>query len=338
MLIGTISEQLRAPLLALMLLLAACGGGSHGGGIGGTGLVIGPIDTLGDTMTVDGITFDVSSARIRIDGDDVSADALKLGLVVTVEGDIDETEGMGTADDIESNTLVIGQAEAVSDNRRAIMVLGNKIAVRDSTVIDGIRINSDIVNRRLRVSGLVDADGSIRATRIEPGGGTVNTLSVTGFAQNVDVTNRTLEIRTVTIDFSEAQLNGRPREGALTRAVVQGRPTDGIAVAVEVTTAPERVVIDGSRRFRALGVFTRHIDRNNFIFNGRQPVYLTSKTEIVGPADLELGRNVLVAIEGVLTQEGVRIRRLRLVEKLSPVEAVEITDRLGNRPVYIVVE
>ena len=67
---------------ALSVPLAACGGGTFGGGIGGSGVVFGVIEGIG-SIIVDGIAFDTSGAEITINGE--AAD-IRRNVLVRVVG------------------------------------------------------------------------------------------------------------------------------------------------------------------------------------------------------------------------------------------------------------
>ncbi len=80
----------RQTLLALIgtALLPACGGGTDVAGVssGGTGsFTTGSITGLGSVI-VNGIRYDDSGASISLNGASGSPDALKLGMVVRIQG------------------------------------------------------------------------------------------------------------------------------------------------------------------------------------------------------------------------------------------------------------
>ena len=97
--------------LSCLALLSACGS-SSGGGIGGTGIVIGTIDGFG-SVVVNGIEFEASVAEIVIDDTPATEGDLREGMVVTVEGEIADDELTGVADRISTETVLAGALDAV---------------------------------------------------------------------------------------------------------------------------------------------------------------------------------------------------------------------------------
>ena len=101
-------------LSILFTLAASCGGGSSGGnsggntpvdptppvgGIGRTGIAIGPISTFGSVI-VNGVRYDTSSATFSVNGLSGSQDDLRVGQVITVSGSIDDNGVDGNADEV----------------------------------------------------------------------------------------------------------------------------------------------------------------------------------------------------------------------------------------------
>ena len=122
------SDQLKRfiYLLCSILLTVSCnssgGGGGKlaGGGIGGTGVIsTGSITAIG-SVEVNGTEFDTSNAEIIINGveigvgDDFIPDNLELGMVVTVEGRIEDDDSF-VADRVIYSANVIGPVEDISD-------------------------------------------------------------------------------------------------------------------------------------------------------------------------------------------------------------------------------
>ncbi len=95
-----ILRRLRLFELGLVaLFLGSCGGETlslASGGIGGTGIVSGPIAGFG-SIFVNGIEFELGNAEVTVDGRPATEAALAVGMVVTVEGAIDEVQGRGQA-------------------------------------------------------------------------------------------------------------------------------------------------------------------------------------------------------------------------------------------------
>jgi len=95
-------------VLLLAWLPGGCGGGAgggiglassggSGGGIGGTGLTSsGTIDGFGSVF-VNGVEFDTTGAEILVDDQRVGEEALGIGMVVLVVGEVNADGATGTA-------------------------------------------------------------------------------------------------------------------------------------------------------------------------------------------------------------------------------------------------
>lgn len=165
-----------------LVALAACIGLACSGGVdsGGTGMepanvAIGPVTGFG-SIVVAGIHHDESQATI-VDDDDrpLSADALQLGMMATVEGSPVTANGSrleSTAWRVRIGERVLGPLEGVDADGLGLVVLGQRVVVTPATVLDvsfaaGLAaLPSGTV---LVVHGQFDAARAvIVATRIEP--------------------------------------------------------------------------------------------------------------------------------------------------------------------------
>jgi hypothetical protein len=184
-------KYLSVLVISLVLAtIAACGGGGSGdaspppvvnpppppvGGIGRTGLAIGPITTFG-SVVVNGVHYETTSAAFTINDAPGTQSDLRVGQVVTVRGTIDDDLSSGTAAEVTFDDNVKGPVESIDLTANQIVVLGQVVHVGPDTsfddsispaTIEGLNVG-DIVE----ISGLVAADGTVSATRIElkPGG------------------------------------------------------------------------------------------------------------------------------------------------------------------------
>jgi hypothetical protein len=184
-----------------------------GGGIGGTGspiASIGPITERG-SITVNGVIFDTDTAQILFDGTGVSDDSpLKVGMVVRVDGSINEDGVTGIAHKVVYSDLVEGPITAGSINtiENSFEVLGQIILIDSLTVFDDTSITPPDLsgladNDVIEVSGQLDENGSIRATYIAKQS-VGNPYEVTGFVTGKG--GQTFNINSLTVDFSAATL------------------------------------------------------------------------------------------------------------------------------------
>ena len=176
-------------ILLVSAIVVACGGGGGtlaGGGIGGTGITSGTVTGFG-SVYVNGVEYFMENTTLDIDDDfyqeSVSEDnfnledVLDVNMVVTVVWE-ENPDGTYTATSVAFDEEVEGPVatgsltiEDLDTRTRSFMVLGVEVIVaRESTSFvgwpgDGFELVSegDVVE----VSGFYDANGILRATRVE---------------------------------------------------------------------------------------------------------------------------------------------------------------------------
>jgi len=196
----------------LAAVLVACGGGGGGGvvaGIDRLGVTSGTITGFG-SIFVNGVEYATNSTtRFSIDDNPGGQDDLRVGQQITIRWSSSDDGATRIADDVAYDSVVEGPITVGSINLPvgSFAVLGQPVLV-DATTSFGSTIvpngleglaEGDVVE----VSGLVDAAGTVRATRVErkPAGGEYEVRGV------VDaVTGTTFSINMLVVDFSAAQL------------------------------------------------------------------------------------------------------------------------------------
>jgi Domain of unknown function (DUF5666) len=175
----TMRERVGTKWIALgALLLAGFGSScssstSDSGGMSGTGVSQGSIDSFG-SIFVNGVEWNVSDARIELDGVVASESALRVGMVVRVEGVRSDDGLSGEAQSVDFDDSIEGPiqsdpVETVPGLEKTFSVLGTTIIMRaDQTSFDdGASFAGLVMDDVVEVSGFLDEAGSIRATRIE---------------------------------------------------------------------------------------------------------------------------------------------------------------------------
>lgn len=167
----------RSMCLALILMLTACGPGGEGsiadnGGMSGTGISQGVISSFG-SIFVNGVQWDLSSARVEIDGASATESDLRVGMVVRIEGNFESGNLSGTALEIAFENLIEGPVEntpveTVPATEKVFSILGQVVRVNtSSTVFDGGSSFGNIAEDDvLEITGFEDASGEIVATRV----------------------------------------------------------------------------------------------------------------------------------------------------------------------------
>jgi hypothetical protein len=194
-------------IICLLLLLSACGGGSDAldnnraeGGIGGTGISIGPISGFGSVFVND-VQYDTRDATILINAQVAQEEDLQLGMVVTVAGSIEGDQGI--AHQVKFSENVKGPLQSIDEYTQSIVVLGQTILANDITILDGVSTFSDLqTNDIVEVSGLADANGIILATRIAVVTTPPVYFNVKGRISTLDADNRVFMLNELLVDYS----------------------------------------------------------------------------------------------------------------------------------------
>lgn len=355
---------------ALALVLTACGGGGGGGGFvgntatdtvtggGSTSSVgqstTGTIDGFG-SIFVNGVRFETDDAEVIIDGETRGEDALSVGMVVTVQGEINDDGVSGTAQRILYDDELTGPVTSIEyspDGDALLMrVLGFAVIVeRNGTRFDDTTFDSLAVDDVVEVSGFIGEGNRLRATRIErksrfqPGR---TEVELKGRVRNLTATTFTLG--ELTVDYSNAELDD----------IDSGALADGLFVEVEGTlngstiTASEIEGEDEPSRggsfaegeaVRLHGSVSRYVSNADFRINGT-PVDASSAG--FSPADLTLFNGAVVQINGtwngsVLVADAVETRRGRIKVEASvdnvDADAGEISLRLFSGTVDVLVD
>ena len=321
-------ESQRTALLAALaasFLVAACGGG---GGTGGTGTTTPPpggggptvssgVMTKGSTI-VNGVRFEDTTANISIDDTPKTPVALQNGMVVKVAGVVNDDGINGTAQRVKAIIEARGTPTLIpagADPQRFV-VLGQTVFVDDQTEYSDTvnRFNSITISKLIEVHGQRDANGVIRATRIEDrlaqmGDNTVD--EIRGVVAGATVTNPTTFRLNNAATGQQINFAGTVvptgaswQSGSVVEVYCSARPcVDGAGIFHASRLKVEDAQDDAFRptsgqKMEAEGMiagFTAH--PGNFSV-GNTPVTTTSSTRFEGGIATDLTDNVKVEAEG----------------------------------------
>ena len=344
-------------LLSLVLVsVAACGGGGSSsgdqittpppppapapppppsGGIGRTGIAIGPISTFG-SIVVNGVTYDTDSASFTVNEAPGTQTDLSVGDIVAIVGTVDEDGTTGTADEVLYDEAVTGPVDSIDVAATALVVLGQNVQVTlDTSFDDGFSpasLEGVSVGQIVEVSGQFDADGNIGATRIEPKPAGTQ-FEVHGSVTALDTAAQVFNLGNLTIDYSSAMLddfpNGQINDGDPVEAkgTMLGAGGELIATRVEFESLFPDIAEDDFAEIE--GFITRFVDATDFDVAGL-PVTTDSQTVFEGGSAADLGLNIKVEAEGVFDANGVivaekvDIRRAKAVRAQALIDSVDI--------------
>lgn len=327
---------LRALLGVGAVALGGCGGGEQvaGGGIVGTGISIASIGSISGigSVTVNGVRFATTKAAVTVDGAAAPESALKVGMVVTVQGTV-FPDGSATAASVDARTEVKGIVSGVDSVTRSFTVLGQRVRTDQLTVFAGGTFDT-LLDQYVEVSGFRGAPGELLASRIEirataaPGA----TLEVTGTVAAFDALAKTFAIGAQMIDFSQvgsAFLPAALGNGAIAEVHGSTIGAGGRLVATEIRIVATTVPGAEDAKAELEGVVTEFASLGSFRVNG-QAVDARSAT-IGGGTVAMLGNGAKVEVEGTLRQGVIVATKLEIEQSVEIVvdATVEAVDGTG---------
>jgi len=342
-------KYLRLVIFSIVFTLAAgCGGGGGSttpdvdppppppiGGIGATGVAMGPISTFG-SVVVNGVRYETNSAVFTVNGLSGSQDDLRVGQVITVSGTIDDNGVDGDADEVNFDDNVKGPIQNIDLATSQIVVLGQTVLISPDTSfddsispasIDGLSID-DIVE----ISGLVDAAGRITATRIEskPAG---TEFEVLGTVSSLDSGNFLFNINDLVVDYSNATLDnftgGQIANGDFVEAKGTSLAAGGELVATRVELKNALPDVADGVHVEIQGFITRFASAQDFDVTGL-PVTTTASTIYEGGVAGDLGLNIKVEVEGEVNSSGVLVATKVDIRRAKAVRATAIVDLVDS--------
>jgi hypothetical protein len=206
-------------LSATALAVAAALAGCNNGGSSSSTSDLEPITSSGEitrfgSVYVNGTRFETRGAEIRVD--DIAADeqALDVGMVVTVEGEVNPATGEGRATAIHFDADLEGPVTAIdldADGIGTIDVLGHTVEVTADTRFEGegsiTSLDLLTTDTRVEVSGWGDGEGTLTATRIEVEEDD-DDIEVRGTISELDTDEQTFTLNgRITVDYSNAELD-----------------------------------------------------------------------------------------------------------------------------------
>lgn len=312
-----------------LLAIVACGDGYNtaGGGTGGTGVSSGPITGFGSVI-VNGVEFFTTTATTTavvtedgVDGPDESTDphrGLRLGMVVKVEGTFDsDTTGTATTVTYQSNvigpiTAVTGQLSSLAVGPATVTVLGQSVVIDSQTWIgtpttDGTPGAAGLAQGNMVVvSGLLDANGAIHATRVEKTAESLvagTEIEVKGVVANgsLNLNSTTFKINELTVNYSGIALPAGFGEGKYVE--VKGTVFDAATITltatkIELDDDGVGAVADGER-VEVEGYITAG-NADLFTVRGQQ-VQTTQATEFRNGDRTNVAPDRKVEVEGTVT-------------------------------------
>ncbi len=333
------AQHLVPTILAVSVLSACGGGGGSVAGIGGTGITsTGTIDGFG-SIFVNGVRYDTDSADVTIDSDNnANANDLRLGMIVTVSGILNDDGNTGIASSVVFDDDLQGPISSISANAdntvKTLVILGISVEVDQlSTAFDDTSFNDLMVNDIVEVSGFMQSNGTIQATRIEGQGAFqpgVSEIEIEGQISNLSGT--TFELGGFTIDAAGADLSDLQSVSLSNGLNVEVNGTlMGSTITANRIELEDGPFDDDDDDVELEGIITDFVDDSNFRVAGQ---LVNASNAELSPANLVLGNDLMVEIEGavvngVLIAEEVESRDGE-IELAAPIQSLNVTSTGGS--------
>lgn len=341
-------EKTGLMIAVTLLLLAGCGGGGGNGfnnnpplpnddttgGITRTGgaIAVGTITGFGSVI-VNGISYDTDTATFSKDGQPATQADFSVGQVVVIQGTIDDDNTNAVATSVEYDDNVEGPVSSVDSLNNIIVVLAQTVRISATTSIDDScpSLLDDFVGAAaVEVSGPVQSDGTIEATRIECKD-VAGEFEVTGTVSNLDAGAMTFMINALLVDYSTAMLDNFPNS-----SISEGDPVEakGDALGASDELLATRVEFKGARfdevegdHIEVEGFITRFVSDEDFDVAGIPVTTIPGTTVFEGGDSADLDLNLKVEAEGEFNDAGVLVATKI---DIKPATAVRVTGRVDS--------
>lgn len=283
-----------------VLAAATVWGCASGGGISGTSLVFGPISGFGSVI-VGGVAFDTSEATISIEGDPAEESDLRLGMVVLVRGQVARDGLTGKAEQVATDHLLLGPVEGVNLVDGTFAALGQLVITDANTVFDQVTLATLDAGDNVEVFGFLDADSSIRGTRVERVG-EIDEIELTGIVGNLDETAMTFSIGLLTVDYGSALIEDPDMlglfDGSFVEIETDEEPIADLFIALGVEIRDPNFLADIGDEAEIQGFVTQLLAVDEFVVNTVQRVRVTPETVFEGGTLNDIMLNTSVDVEG----------------------------------------
>ena len=286
-------------------------GDESSAGIEGTGryamIAHGRITAFG-SIFVDGVEYDITQAKIHVNGHSGQATQLAVGQIVTVQGDLKGAKA-GTAGQVNYTSDVIGPITQVDVAAGTFTLLGQTVAVDANTLFgEGIQpagIAALQPGMGVQVSAFAEASGALLASRIDlqTAG---SPLQVVGALQALNTGAQTFELNALTIDYSQAKVSGNLADGKTATVWADEYPTAGTLHVTRVDVSSGVGGVAGEKGDLE-GLITS-VAANSSFYVGDQLVVIDANTHVVLHGQT-LQPDLAVRIQGTFDSSGALIAK-----------------------------
>ncbi len=290
-------------LAATVLLANGCGGSSSSsdGDADNTVVSRGLITGFG-SVYVNGVRFHTGSTQFSIDDDDGIESDLRVGMIVTVKGSVNDSGHDGQATHISYDNELKGPVSSIALDPndatvKTVVILGQSVEVNSNTTIDndgGLTFDNIQLNDVLEVSGFVTTSGLI-ATHIELQDNDLE-IEIKGHIENLTTNSFTIKSFPVSYDATtELDDIGALVDGLFVEVEGQLNGTGTILLADKIEAEHEGLD-DDMDEAEIEGVISGYndIDKTFTI----QEQFIDASNAVFEPTSLVLANGLTVEAEG----------------------------------------
>lgn len=324
-------------------LLTSCSGSiisaALDSGVGGTGIIMGIITGFG-SVYVNGIKFEVDNSSFDVDGNlNASQSKLSKGMLVTINGTINEDGVTGTATNLVYDDNIEGPISSApsiisgsNNQQKTFEILGNTIIIDAiSTYYEDTNFNDLAKDDVVEISGYITDNNTITATLVKQkdpfvAGSTV--VELKGTISNLNLTSNSFELSGIVINYTsstELELDGNILSNSLYVEVEGILEPDNSISADEIEI--EENELNDEDFISISGIISDYVDDSNFKVNG-QLIDASSAQEFEPSNALSLLENgIEVEIEGSLSNGILMANEVEL--ELNDIEISALIQSIG---------
>ena len=302
-------------LLAAGLIACSGGGGDQVAGIGGSGYISTGTVTGFGSVFVNGVEFETDASSFEVEDSSSSQSALKVGMVVQVNGSVNPDGISGDATEIRFGDLLDGPVASrlgetgvipnADGTQKLFRVLGTNVIVDAvDTTFDGTNFdfNTIVLNNTVEISGFYDENQVLRATYIHLKSANFNPaedVEIEGLITNLSGT--TFNINNVIVNAASA--TSVPENGLLNAIYVEVKGTYDVAsntITAQVVEQEDLDLRDDGEEISLEGYITRYVSDADFDISG---ITVNASTATFEPLTLQLATGIKVEAEGSIINQ-----------------------------------
>ena len=278
-------------------------------------VTVGPITGFGSVIS-NGTVFGSDSATVFVDGEPGTVGDLRVGMIVSIRGEIDISSGTALASEIRFGVDVEGPVSSLDTANHRFVVLGKTVLVDELTVFDEATFDTLAVGNVVRVSGQFRSEERIQATHVHRIANEYQAgmhMHVKGEVENLDIGNQTFSLGGQVCDYSGAalELGGTDLADGLYVEVTSTTPMGNGDMILDRIQAKDRDrdrdhLCSSDCDFELEGFITAFVSATEFEVD-EQPVTTVETTEYVNGTVDSLALDVKVKVDGTLDANGVLV-------------------------------